>query len=114
MDLTAGYEEFYIENGPDSTWIWQNSDGSPTDAVFTFVTTVDLTDLQPSTAELSFSVSVDNNLLDIEINGMSTGFELTDASSICEFCLEYTSFTIDSGFMEGENTSKFIVEDLGR
>ena len=66
----------YFANDANSKWIWENSNGLPTNVVRTFRTTFDLTGMDPSTAQIDMSVGTDNQLLDIKINGISTGHKL--------------------------------------
>jgi len=101
----------YFPNDANSQWIWENANGLPINVVRTFKTTFDLTGLDPSTAQIAMSVGVDNQLLDIEINGVSTGQQLLGVV-VGNFAVLHP-FSINSGFQPGINTLEFIVQDNG-
>jgi len=101
----------YFPNDANSQWIWQNADGLPINVVRTFSTTFDLGGLDPSTAQIDMLVGTDNQLLDIKINGISTGQQLLGVV-LGNFNVLHP-FSIDSGFQPGINTLEFIVEDNG-
>jgi len=101
----------YFPNNANSQWIWENANGLPVNVVRTFKTTFDLTGMDPSTAQIAMSVGVDNQLLDIEINGASTGQQLLGVV-VGNFATLHP-FSINSGFQPGINTLEFIVQDDG-
>ena len=71
---------------------------------YEFETVFDLTGMDPSTAHLSGSFLVDNSLTDVLLNDESTGVTGAGFTS-------GTSFSIDGGFVAGENTLTFLVEN---
>ena len=96
----------WVSHSSNSNWIWQEATGEPAGVTRTFRTTFDLTGLDPNTASISGKWAVDNQGLDILVNGISTGqtnfgFE------------ELTTFNINSGFVDGLNTLDFVAKDLG-
>ncbi|MDE5122048.1 MAG: hypothetical protein O4965_19025 [Trichodesmium sp. St19_bin1] len=96
----------WVSHSSNSNWIWEKATGKPTHVTRTFRTTFDLTGLDPNTASISGKWAVDNQGLDILVNGISTGqtnfgFE------------ELTTFNINSGFVDGLNTLDFVAKDLG-
>ena len=95
----------WVSHSSNSNWIWQEATGEPVKVTRTFRTTFDLTGLDPNTASISGKWAVDNQGLDILVNGISTGqtnfgFE------------ELTTFNINSGFVDGLNTLDFVAKDL--
>jgi hypothetical protein len=72
---------------------------------YIYRTTFDLTGLTPGTASISGQWSTDNLGVDILINGVSTGQSISNPESFRTF----TSFVINSGFVEGVNTIDFVV-----
>lgn len=105
----------YIANNPTSGWIWQNSNGQPTNVTRSFSTTFDLTGFDPSTALITGNWAADNLGLDILINGLSTGQQAlvkSPPSSLNPFQF-FTPFTINTGFNPGLNTITFVVQDRG-
>jgi hypothetical protein len=99
----------YVNNST-SQWIWQNSNGTPTDVSRTFRTTFILTEIEPNTASISGKWAVDNVGLDILINGVSTGNSIPFGFSAFK---NFTDFSISEGFISGLNTLDFIVRDEG-
>ena len=96
----------WVSHSSNSNWIWQEATGEPVKVTRTFRTTFDLTGLDPNTASISGKWAVDNQGLDILVNGISTGqtnfgFE------------ELTTFNINSGFVDGLNTLDFVARDVG-
>jgi hypothetical protein len=96
----------WLPNGPDSRWIWQQSNGQPTNVTLTFRTTFDLTGLDPGTAVVTGQWATDNVGDDILINGMSTTQTSGGFGS-------FTAFMINSNFVFGINTLDFVVRDFG-
>jgi len=96
----------YVPNGANSQWVWQQADGQPTNVIRTFITTFDLTGLDPSTAQIDMLIGTDNSLVDIELNGISTGLSGSGFAVL-------SPFSINSGFQPGINTLEFIVQDVG-
>lgn len=96
----------YLPNDSSSMWVWENSNGQPTNVTRTFRTTFDLTGFNPLTAQINGTWAVDNLGLDILINGVSTGQTAGGFQS-------FSAFTISSGFVAGINTLDFVVMDDG-
>ena len=90
-----------------SAWIGPNTafSGGPGGS-YDYRTTFDLGVLSPSTANLMGQFAADDWAVDILINGISTGTFGGDYTS-------WTSFSINSGFVDGVNTLDFIVHNLG-
>ena len=99
----------WVSHSSNSNWIWQEATGEPADVTRTFRTTFDLTGLDPNTASISGKWAVDNQGLDILVNGISTG--QTTGPTIRGF-EELTTFNINSGFVDGLNTLDFVAKDL--
>ncbi|HAC63668.1 MAG TPA: hypothetical protein DCF68_09055 [Cyanothece sp. UBA12306] len=95
----------WLPNGPNSLWLWENSNGLPTFVTRTFRTTFDLTGLDPSTASITGRWITDDSGLDIRINGISTG-QTSGGENIFDF-------NITNGFVSGINTLDFVVQDAG-
>src|SRR5688572_16866636 len=93
----------WLANSPASTWIGVVNSGAANVAVgnFYFRTTFDLTGLEPSTAQISFKVSVDNDMVDVVLNGNSTGLSFSGFGGFSP------TMTLTSGFVEGLNTLEF-------
>jgi hypothetical protein len=101
----------YMLNGPNSKWISSKlidpvlRDGSPGGA-YIYRTTFILDTTDPNTAVLSGKAAVDNNIVDILINGVSTG--ITNITGFNQFM----SFKITNGFVSGLNTLDFVVTNI--
>ena len=96
----------WVSHSSNSNWIWEKATGKPTHVTRTFRTTFDLTGLDPNTASISGKWAVDNQGLDILVNGISTGQTNFGFR-------ELTTFNINSGFVDGLNTLDFVAKDLG-
>lgn len=101
----------YFANDANSQWIWENSNGQPSNVTRTFSTTFDLTGFDPNTATIKGLWGTDNQGLDILINGISTGINLTGISSTHFTSLH--NFTITNNFVAGINTLDFVIQDNG-
>lgn len=98
----------WIGDDSVSAWIGPASDSvldGPT-GTYDYRLTFDLTGFIPSTASLAGSTASDNSLLDIHLNGGSTGN--TDPGFTA-----FTPFSISSGFTAGINTLDFLVSNGG-
>jgi hypothetical protein len=97
----------YIGDNTSSRWIVPNNVGylNVPIGTYTYRTTFDLTGFDINTASITGQWSTDNDGLDILINGTSLGY--TNSS---EF-LTFSPFSISSGFVEGNNTLDFIVNN---
>jgi len=103
--VSGGY--WLFTNQANSQWI--SVDGAFADFVpFTYSTTFDLTNYDPSSASLSFTnVAGDDLISSVTINGVSVGFT-------CSVCFNNAhSFSITSGFVSGLNTIEIVVENQG-
>ncbi len=101
----------YVPNDANSQWIWQQADGLPGSVTRTFRTTFDLTGFNPNDVRINGFWAVDNNGLDILLNGASTGVSLL-GSPFSNFTT-LNPLSISSGFIVGVNTLEFVVQDLG-
>ena len=96
----------WVGEGPDSKWIAPNAEsGNAAEGDYTYTTTFDLTGFDPEKAIINGQWGVDNGGVDIILNGESLGIANTGGFGAL------TEFVIDSGFVEGENTLEFIVNN---
>jgi len=99
----------WLSNSSESQWAGTTAQG--TDNVdageYIFSTTFDLSGYDPSTAEITLMIGVDNTLHDIHINGTSTGISSVGFASLSG------PFRIDSGFLAGNNKLEFIFTNDG-
>jgi hypothetical protein len=100
-----------------SAWIGPNNDSIVDGSVgaFDYRTTFNLTGFDSTTASLAGQWSVDNEGLNILINGVSTGITAagpTGGDPTASF-EQWTPFSISSGFVAGVNTVDFIVNNDG-
>ncbi|GGA21811.1 PEP-CTERM sorting domain-containing protein [Okeania sp. KiyG1] len=102
----ANVPSVWFPNNSNSRWIWETATGQPTNVTRTFRTTFDLTGFDPNTASISGEWAVDNEGLDILINGISTGQTSSGFRNL-------DSFSINDGFVSGLNTLDFIAFDFG-
>lgn len=102
----------YAPNTSTSTWVWQQSNGQPINVTRTFVTTFDLTGLDPTTAIIDGAWGTDNQGLAIKLNGVDTGVAPLLGVVVDNFN-HLHDFTISSGFVAGLNTLEFVIEDNG-
>lgn len=95
----------------DSTSMWIGLSGQGTDnqpgGNYSFSTTFDMTGWLYETAEVSFTIAVDNELLDVKINGVSTGITSVGHDAF------RGPYTINSGFVSGVNQIDFIFQNWG-
>jgi hypothetical protein len=104
----------YVDNSSVSQWIWEKSNGQPTNVTRTFRTTFNLTGFNPSTALISGLWAADNVGVDILINGISTGNKIKPLpQNLFSSFAGFTDFSITEGFISGLNTLDFIVLDKG-
>lgn len=96
----------WIANSSQSLWLWQESNGKPTNVTRTFRLSFDMAGLEADSAYISGMWATDNQGIDILINGVSTGNINTGFKS-------YTQFIIDDDFVDGINHIDFIVKDVG-
>lgn len=90
-----------------SQWVWSSLDSqSGPDFTGAFRTTFDLTGFDPSTTTLSGKWTVDDCVLDVFLNGHSTGASACGHSSL-------QAFNINQYFVQGTNTLDFIAQNTG-
>lgn len=99
----------WLANSTASTWIGAVNSGAANVAVgnYYFRTTFDLTGLEPSTAQISFRVAVDNDMVDVVLNGNSTGLTFSGFGGFSP------PMSITSGFVDGVNTLEFRTSNGG-
>ena len=97
----------WVANDADSTWI--GSTGNQPTGVYQYQTSFTLqAGAEPDSVRIAFDLASDNNLRDILVNGVSTGF-----SSNLQYT-RYTHVTLDGGsaaFASGVNTITFVVDN---
>ncbi|MBN1817116.1 MAG: lamin tail domain-containing protein [Sedimentisphaerales bacterium] len=97
--------------GNDAQSQWVGLTGQGTDNVpggqYTFATAFDLSGMDHATAYLALTISVDNWLDDVRINGTSTGISASGFSGW------NGPYTIEAGFVEGLNHLEFIFTNEG-
>jgi uncharacterized repeat protein (TIGR01451 family) len=98
---------FWLPDGPDSKWISPRSDVSEGNngGVYVYRTTFDLTGLDPATAAINGRWASDNEGLDLQLNGASTGISHFGTGTFAAFA----AFSITNGFVPGTNTLDFVV-----
>ncbi len=94
----------WAPNDAASMWIGLSAQGTDNQpgGNYSFSTTFDLTGWLADTASLSLTVAVDNELLDVRINGLSTGIAAVGHNAFSG------PFTISSGFVAGINQIDFV------
>lgn len=97
----------WAANDSTSLWIGYSSQGTDNQpgGNYSFSTTFNLTGWLAQTAKVSFYVAVDNELLDVKINGVSTGI-----GSIGHDAFR-GPFSINGGFVPGVNQLDFIFQN---
>lgn len=110
-EILTNVPSSYLPNDVNSQWIWQQSNGQPTNVTRTFRTTFDLTGFDSNTAVINGLWGVDNQGIDILINGISTGNSLLGV--LTSNFSQLHSFQIVDGFQSGINTLDFIIQDNG-
>ncbi|HON07951.1 MAG TPA: lamin tail domain-containing protein, partial [Verrucomicrobiota bacterium] len=106
--VTANHPS-WIANDAVSRWIGPISQGSANVPYgnYTYRTYFDLTGFNPSTAQISFQVAVDNDLTNVALNGSLLGI------SFSGFSAWSSSFNITSGFQTGTNYIDFYTYNAG-
>ncbi len=94
----------WVANDAGSMWVGLSAQGTDNQPAgnYSFSTTFDLTGWLPETASISLRVAVDNELLDVKINGVSTGVSVSGHAAFSG------PFTITSGFIAGINQLEFL------
>jgi hypothetical protein len=93
----------------DSQWLSTAHDwpSFSTRNQLTYTTTIDLTGLEPATAQLHLAVRTDNDLVELRLNGHKTDFAFTCTSD--REVQVFHEYTLDHGFLPGKNTLEFVV-----
>jgi PKD repeat protein len=95
-------------NPATSQWISADAAGADgATGTFTYETSVDLTGLDPATAQLLLNVSADDDVQRILLNGVDTGIVMPAANA--SPWTGFTSAIIASGFQAGVNTLDIVV-----
>ena len=102
----------YMTNGPYSKWIAPTridpvAHNSHSDGLYVYRTKFFLDTTDPNTAILKGKWAVDNDGLEIVLNGFGTGISNTNGFDI------FTEFTITNGFVQGTNTLDFCTTNIG-
>jgi HYR domain-containing protein len=111
--VVAFGHDAYVANDPvgsaGSSWLCQSTfcDDFHDGGDYTYRTSFDLTGLDPATASLTMSFAVDDTILDVRLNGVSTGI------SGGQFVAFGPQFAVSAGFTSGVNTLDFIVFNAG-
>src|ERR1700682_2674072 len=97
----------WIAEGPNSKWIAPQRDQNSGNAAgnYTYRTTLDLTNLNPSSVVLTGQIASDNSAT-MWLNGAQVGPSGTTLNA-------FAAFTIASGFQAGLNTLDFVVNNAG-
>ncbi len=98
----------WLPHGPKSKWISvQESQATGNlPGAYTFRTTFDLTGYDPAKVRLEGAWGIDNDGLDIVLNGNSTGLTAAGFGGL-------VPFTITGGFVAGVNTLDFLISNAG-
>jgi hypothetical protein len=108
----------WVPNNTNSQWIsplatygaTPNTTQTDLPGDYTFQTTFDLTGLDPTTAILAGRIAADDHIVEIELNGVNTGFVPDDALEHSTYD-HYDYFELTSGFISGINTLDFILSN---
>lgn len=105
--LNNGYQFFYPSHG-NARWIWANSNGNSDGLYFNvlFRTTFDLTGYSLSSVVINATMSADNDIFNVFLNGAALGQSNNNWGG-------QDSFTMNSGFQNGINTLDFYAHDGG-
>ena len=107
VTLYGGIPEF--SNGPASNWIAPAADqafGFNSTGQYDYQTTLDLGAYDPTNALITGELAADDHLVDILVNGVSTGITAPN-----QF-FGYSTYTIDGSFLHsGVNTLDFLVRN---
>jgi len=97
----------WVANDSTSLWIGLSAQGTDNQPAgdYSFSTTFDMNGWLAETAEVSFMIAVDNELLDVEINGVSTGITSIGHGAFSG------PFTVSDGFVPGVNQIDFIFQN---
>jgi autotransporter-associated beta strand protein len=112
----------YLPNGPSSMWLAPVATGTALNGLFNYRTTFVLDTTDPSTALLTGGWAMDNNGLDILLNGVSVGLSTAGFAGLTPFSITngYAHAGIDTNgnpvtitnfFVPGLNTFECIVSN---
>jgi len=109
----AFVDAFQVVNNPgwndfagptNARWISYNASATgPGGTPYTFRTTFDLTGYDPTTASLSFTCGMDNNVDGVFLNGVAVG------GASCQYHGLGAVQTISAGYASGVNTLDFVI-----
>ncbi len=101
----------WVGDNEASAWIGPTIDtmGGP-ESDSTYVTGFDLRGLDPSTATIQGWFAVDDQLLDVRLNGVSTGIRSAAGPGSGPYTT-WQAFKIAGGFQPGSNTLAFVVHN---
>src|SRR5262249_51437957 len=110
----------FVSNPANSAWLansstslWIDNVGNQTlGSNDIYTTSFDLTGFNPASGVMSVSVAVDNNLIDVKLNGASLGFNLGNGAST-NFTQMHVFPLVTSHFIAGRNQLEFIVSNTG-
>lgn len=99
----------WAANDSSSSWISPDATGTDSQPAgdYIYKTTFNLSGYRPSSASLSMSLYADNQVIDVLINGRSTGIAAVG------YAAPLGPFVISSGFVSGINTLEFVVRNDG-
>lgn len=99
----------WLANSAASTWIGVVNSGAANVAAgnYYFRTTFSLAGLEPATAQITFRVSVDNDMAEVMLNGVPQGLSFSGFGGFS------SSMTVASGFVDGTNTLEFRTVNAG-
>ncbi|HEX6045640.1 MAG TPA: neuraminidase-like domain-containing protein [Pyrinomonadaceae bacterium] len=103
----------WLPNRSSSRWISSKADAATNDlpGTYTYRTSFDLTGFDPTTVQIRMQISVDDELVDVKLNGQSLGLKVSGPGGI-PFIMSH-GMQISSGFVSGMNTLDLIVTNQG-
>ena len=97
----------WVPNTATSAWISSSADPSTASpGVYYYRTTFNVDEVA-GTGDLTGSITGDNDLIDVYINGVSTGYSRTDAFT------GFVPFRTSGGIVTGTNTLDFVISNGG-
>jgi autotransporter-associated beta strand protein len=111
----------YLANGPGSMWLAPVSTGNALNGLFTYRTTFLLDTMDPATGVLTGGWAMDNNGMDIRLNGVSVGLTAVGYGGLTTFTITNGVHTVDDGnggfinltnsFVPGLNTIECVISN---
>jgi autotransporter-associated beta strand protein len=111
----------YLANGPSSMWLAPVSTGNALSGLFTYRTTFLLDTVDPATGVLTGGWAMDNNGIDIRLNGASVGLTAVGFGGLNPFTITNGVHTVDDGnggfinitnsFVPGLNTVECVISN---